>query len=496
MLQQPSWVAIVKTLTSKAVPITGIALIVAGVVATTAAPPERMGTALIGASSGFSLLFAYLFFRFGLPQIAKSSRGVSTVIVLIVLSGLLAFQLQQLVSVLLATANKRSSLRPTGVYQILNPDGDMRGQLNQIFHELGPDPSDEAEERFIEAWNEISQSDKNTAGQYHVAETELKVSARDGPTIPETIRQGTILKSAGSDGRTFELATGQIVVLAASADSKNEVVMKSPGIPDFCTAVQILAKNAPSDFVSILGAAPPPPQDSMEADLDNLLKANRKRITVVLPGFDYCESMDNNTVGGKLIGRTARCWRKFDDEESAKKQLPRYQRMLNNCTEIKRPNAGGETEWVVDSGAFTVIESTGNILMFVRKYERPPIGCQGDSYVDIVPDEYEVSFSLIYEEQIQTSVDSSGRQLRRRLPRRRVPKSEIPDAQFCIEDECYEFGTILEGEPKVSLRFAKGDVLKVINKRTGALWTSRCAGETTDLIWKHWAMTFIVSFKN
>ncbi|HEX8821154.1 MAG TPA: hypothetical protein VF794_14590 [Archangium sp.] len=86
------YLQIVKALASRKLRTTAVALIVAGALGIEAAPPERLHTAVVGGSLGFSLLFAWLFFHHGLPQLPQGQRGPLTLVVLVVLSALLIIQ--------------------------------------------------------------------------------------------------------------------------------------------------------------------------------------------------------------------------------------------------------------------------------------------------------------------------------------------------------------------------------------------------------------------
>lgn len=83
---------LVKALASRKTKTTAVALIIAGALVIQAAPPERLQTAIVGGSLGFSLLFAWLFFHCGLPQLRPRERGPFTLVVLVVLSSLLVVQ--------------------------------------------------------------------------------------------------------------------------------------------------------------------------------------------------------------------------------------------------------------------------------------------------------------------------------------------------------------------------------------------------------------------
>jgi hypothetical protein len=83
---------IAKALASRRVRTTAVALLVAGSLVVNAAPPERFQTAVIGGSTGFSLLFAWLFFHRGIPQLPRKQRGPFILVVLVVLSLLLVVQ--------------------------------------------------------------------------------------------------------------------------------------------------------------------------------------------------------------------------------------------------------------------------------------------------------------------------------------------------------------------------------------------------------------------
>jgi hypothetical protein len=83
---------LVKAFASRKTKTTAVALIIAGALVIQAAPPERLHTAVIGGSLGFSLLFAWLFFHRGLPQLPPRERGLFILVVLVVLSSLLVVQ--------------------------------------------------------------------------------------------------------------------------------------------------------------------------------------------------------------------------------------------------------------------------------------------------------------------------------------------------------------------------------------------------------------------
>jgi hypothetical protein len=83
---------LVKAFASRKTKTTSVALIVAGALMVQAAPPDRLPTAVVGGSLGFSLLFAWLFFHHGLPLLPSKQRGPFTLVVLVVLSSLLVVQ--------------------------------------------------------------------------------------------------------------------------------------------------------------------------------------------------------------------------------------------------------------------------------------------------------------------------------------------------------------------------------------------------------------------
>ncbi|HEY0096829.1 MAG TPA: hypothetical protein VGB96_21055, partial [Archangium sp.] len=86
------YLQLARALASRKTRTTAVALIVAGALAIEAAPPERLPTAIVGGSLGFSLLFAWLFFHHGLPQFPREHRGPLTLMILVVLSVLLIIQ--------------------------------------------------------------------------------------------------------------------------------------------------------------------------------------------------------------------------------------------------------------------------------------------------------------------------------------------------------------------------------------------------------------------
>lgn len=87
-----------KALTSRKVRTTTIALLVAGSLVVNAAPPERFHTAVIGGSTGFTLLFASLFFNRGISQLPQKQRGPLMLAVLVLLSLLLVVQARAVLS--------------------------------------------------------------------------------------------------------------------------------------------------------------------------------------------------------------------------------------------------------------------------------------------------------------------------------------------------------------------------------------------------------------
>jgi len=101
-----AYAQLVKTLASRKVRTTTVALLVAGSLIVNAAPPERFHTAVIGGSTGFSLLFAWLFFHRGVPQLPQKQRGPFILVVLVMLSLLLVIQVRAVL--VLATEVLRS----------------------------------------------------------------------------------------------------------------------------------------------------------------------------------------------------------------------------------------------------------------------------------------------------------------------------------------------------------------------------------------------------
>ncbi|WP_257452440.1 hypothetical protein [Archangium lipolyticum] len=97
---------LIKALASRWVRTSAVALLVAGSLVVNAAPPERFQTAVIGGSTGFSLLFAWLFFHRGIPQLPCKQRGPFILVVLVMLSLLLVVQARAVLS--LATEAFRS----------------------------------------------------------------------------------------------------------------------------------------------------------------------------------------------------------------------------------------------------------------------------------------------------------------------------------------------------------------------------------------------------
>lgn len=93
-----AYAQLVKALSSRRVRTTAVALLVAGSLVINAAPPERFQTAVIGSSTGFSLLFAWLFFHLGVPQLPQKQRGLFILVVLVMLSLLLVVQAQAAIS--------------------------------------------------------------------------------------------------------------------------------------------------------------------------------------------------------------------------------------------------------------------------------------------------------------------------------------------------------------------------------------------------------------
>ncbi|OJH40890.1 hypothetical protein [Cystobacter ferrugineus] len=83
---------IARALASRKVRTTTIALLVAGSLVVNAAPPERFHTAVIGGSTGFTLLFAWLFFHRGIPLLPQKQRGPLILAVLVMLALLLVVQ--------------------------------------------------------------------------------------------------------------------------------------------------------------------------------------------------------------------------------------------------------------------------------------------------------------------------------------------------------------------------------------------------------------------
>ncbi|ATB41722.1 hypothetical protein CYFUS_007192 [Cystobacter fuscus] len=96
MLDTPAQIA--RTLTSRKVRTTTIALLVAGSLVVNAAPPERLPTAVIGGSTGFILLFAWLFFNRGISQLPQKQRGPLILVVLVMLALLLVVQARVVLS--------------------------------------------------------------------------------------------------------------------------------------------------------------------------------------------------------------------------------------------------------------------------------------------------------------------------------------------------------------------------------------------------------------
>jgi len=55
-----------------------LTIAVLGIMLIAAAPPDQRGASLVGASSGFSLFFAYLFFHYGIECTSSSYSGQET----------------------------------------------------------------------------------------------------------------------------------------------------------------------------------------------------------------------------------------------------------------------------------------------------------------------------------------------------------------------------------------------------------------------------------
>ncbi|WNG19414.1 hypothetical protein [Cystobacter fuscus] len=89
---------ITKALVSRKLRTTTIALLVAGSLVVNAAPPERFHTAVVGSSTGFTLLFAWLFFEKGIPQLPQKQRGAFILVVLVMLALLLVVQTRAVLS--------------------------------------------------------------------------------------------------------------------------------------------------------------------------------------------------------------------------------------------------------------------------------------------------------------------------------------------------------------------------------------------------------------
>ncbi|HEX8539299.1 MAG TPA: hypothetical protein VF664_17665, partial [Cystobacter sp.] len=83
---------------SRKVRTTSIAFLVAGSLVVNAAPPERFPTAVIGGSTGFTLLFAWLFFSRGISQLPQKQRGPLLLVVLVMSSLLLVVQARAVLS--------------------------------------------------------------------------------------------------------------------------------------------------------------------------------------------------------------------------------------------------------------------------------------------------------------------------------------------------------------------------------------------------------------
>ncbi|MCP3065730.1 hypothetical protein LXT21_43880 [Myxococcus sp. K38C18041901] len=82
----PLVTAIIQALTSRKVPITSVALIVAALAVINPATPDNTKNVAIGAGFGFSLFVAYMFLKFGLSKIPEYQRGSVLIGVLIILS--------------------------------------------------------------------------------------------------------------------------------------------------------------------------------------------------------------------------------------------------------------------------------------------------------------------------------------------------------------------------------------------------------------------------
>lgn len=92
------YLQLVRALASRKTRTTAVALIIAGALGIEAAPSERLPTAIVGGSLGFSLLFAWLFFHHGLTQLPQKQRGPLTFVVLVMLSALLIIQARAVLS--------------------------------------------------------------------------------------------------------------------------------------------------------------------------------------------------------------------------------------------------------------------------------------------------------------------------------------------------------------------------------------------------------------